>query len=52
MAEFDPEIEAIQRAYDQLACLDTNGRIRALAYLESRFRSETHPDSAEGGASL
>jgi hypothetical protein len=33
----DPEIEALQRAYDQLALMDPNARRRAIAYLSDRL---------------
>lgn len=36
----DIEIRAIQRAYDELKCLDPDGRERALAWLIARFEDE------------
>lgn len=36
----DIEIRAIQRAYDDLKCLDPAGRERAMDWLRSRFEHE------------
>lgn len=36
----DIEIRAIQRAYDELKCLDPDGRERALTWLMARFEDE------------
>lgn len=39
MAKYD-EIEVIQRAYDELKCLDPAGVDRALEWLRDRFTSD------------
>lgn len=40
MTIHDIEIRAIQRAYDELKCLDPDGRSRAIEWLKARFDDE------------